>query len=611
MYRVLVSISIVHKDVIHRSLQETYPDDFVKPATTKQFKRHSTSAQQEKNMKYLKIGIYELYALAIIVFAMSIRLVLLAMGWPPTDSDEGTMGIMARNIAYRGEHPYVFYGQNYMGTIEAHIGAVFFHLFGASLFSLRLSVILLVTLFLISTYLLASLLYSKKVALVTLAVLSLGSIYTITRETLATGGSTQTMLFGSLAFLLASWLSFTYTRGASLRTKLVRFVGYSCWGIVLGLGFWSDMIVLPFFACAVLLMLIFCWRDLLWAWVGALGGFIIGAYPILRYSFNAASHGDSVLKTLFGLFQGSTVQAPHGLHQILHAVKGTVLISVPTATGYPFCPVMEQSFLSDNTVQTPVCTLGHVVWGVGYITLLALSVLLTLAVLWRLWRQRRLTPQGVDTRQTVVRSVSQLLLLGRAILAISAYSLSSAPMGWPGYHSRYLIGLLIVTPAIIAPLWNTASNVYTMNSSQQWLRVLCRNGSRVALGAIVLVYLIGTVMLFSEVPATQATNQRQMDLINHLVASGHSHIYTEYWECDKIAFESNERVICGVLDTNLQASHNRTPGYWDIVHADPQAAYVFSIGSSQVALLDKKLATARLKYQRSILDGYVVWMPTA
>ncbi len=560
-------------------------------------------------MKYLKIGMYELYAFAIIAFAIALRLILLALGWPPTDSDEGTMGIMARHIAYRGEHPYVFYGQNYMGTIEAHIGAVFFHLFGSSLFSLRLSVILFVTLFFISTYLLTSLLYSKKVALVTLAVLSLGSIYTITRETLATGGSTQTLLFGSVAFLLASWLSFTYKRGAQLHTKLLRFAEYICWGVVLGLGFWSDMIVLPFFACAVLLMVIFCWRDLLWAWVGVLGGFVVGAYPILSYSFKAASNGESVLKTLFGLFQGSTVQAPHGIHQILHTVKETVLISVPTATGYPFCPVMEQSFLSDNTVQTPLCTLGHAVWGVGYIALLALSILITLGMLWHIWRQGQFTLQGVDTRQNIVRYVSQLLLLGSAVLAISAYSLSSAPMGWPGYHSRYLIGLLIVTPALVAPLWNAASNVYTMKFSQAWVRLFSSYGSRVALAFIALVYLAGTVMLFSEVPATQAANQRQTDLINHLVATGHTHIYTEYWECNKIAFESNECVICGVLYPDLLPSHNRTPGYWDIVHADPQADYVFSVGSPQVALLDQRMATSKQKYKRNVIDGYVVWQP--
>ncbi len=559
-------------------------------------------------MKYLKIGLYELCALVIIAFAISLRLTLLALGWPPTDSDEGTMGIMARHIAYRGEHPYVFYGQNYMGTIEAHIGAVSFHLFGPSLFSLRLSVILFVFLFLVSAYLLASLLYSKKVALVTLAFLSLGSIYTITRETLATGGSMQTLLFGSLAFVLASWFSFTYKPHASLRTRVLRFLGYTCWGLVLGLGFWSDMIVLPFFAGAVLLLVLFCWRDLLWAWVGVLAGFVAGAYPILSYSVKAASQGNSILQTLFGLFQGSNVQAPHTLPQVLHAIKETVLISVPTATSYPFCPVMEQSFLSDNTVQTPLCTLGHGLWGVGYIALLALSAVLTLAVLWRLWRHRRM--EALDTRQTLVRTVSRLLFIGSALLAISAYSLSSAPMGWPGYHSRYLIGLLIVTPAVIAPLWDAATNLYAMEYLRKPFRLLVKYGSRAVLTGIALILIMGTSILFSEVPRVQATHQQQRSLIGYLLASGHPHIYTEYWECNKIAFESNEHIICGVLDPNLQPSHNRTPGYWDIVHSDLQAAYVFSIGSPQVALLDKKLASSKQNYERSVRDGYVVWIPT-
>ena len=215
--------------------------------------------------------------------------------------------------------------------------------------------------------------------------------------------------------------------------------------------------------------------------------------------------------------------------------------------------------------------------------------------------------QAVDTRQTLVRSVSQLLFIGSALLAISAYALSSAPVGWPGYHSRYLIGLLIVTPALVVPLWNAANNVYSF--SHAWLRLLITNGSRIVLIGIALVYLIGTAMLFSEVPRTQVVNQQQKDLIEHLVASGHSHIYTEYWECNKIAFESNERIICGVLYPDLQPSHNRTPGYWDIVHSDPQSAYVFSVGSPQVALLDKKLATSKQKYERSVMDGYVVWIP--
>jgi len=582
-------------------------------------------------LKYLKIGSYELYALAILAFAVGLRVFLIAMGWPPTDSDEGTMGIMARHIAYRGEHPYVFYGQNYMGTIEAHIAAVFFHLFGPSLFTLRLSVIVFVTLFLISTYLLASLLYSKKVALVTLVILSFGSIYVLTRETLATGGSMQTLLFGSLAFLLAAWLSFTYSRGTNIHTKLLRFVGYTFWGLVLGLGFWSDMIVLPFFAGAVLLMVIFCWRDLLWAWIGVIVGFLVGAYPVLSYSLKA-DNGQNVLITLFGLFHGSATQAPHGLHQILHAVKGTVLVSIPTATGYPFCPVMEQSFLSDNTVQTPLCTLGHAAWGIGYVALLAVALLLIIRMLWVLWSSGNFTMKDVDKRQTIVRYVSQLMLPGSGALAILAYALSSAPMGWPGYHSRYIIGLLIITPALIAPVWNAASTANGLSWARRAttrvhpyyddpsksLSYHSRGGPlwspwSLVLALIGIVYLAGTIMLFTEVPATQAANQRHADLINYLVKTGHTHIYTEYWTCDRIAFESNERILCGVLDANFQPSHNRAPGYYDIVHADSQAAYVFPVsnlpGSPSISLVEKMLATSKQKYARTTVGGYAVYQP--
>ena len=104
-------------------------------------------------MKYLKIGIDEICAFAIITFAIVLRIILASQNWPPTNSDEGTMGLMARHIAYGGEYPIVFYGQNYMGALEAYIAAAMFHLFGPSLFTLRLSVILLNAFFFVSMYL--------------------------------------------------------------------------------------------------------------------------------------------------------------------------------------------------------------------------------------------------------------------------------------------------------------------------------------------------------------------------------------------------------------------------------------------------------------------------
>src|SRR6266567_3706596 len=111
------------------------------------FSRSQNSAQ------YSHFRIYELLAVVIIAIAVAIRVILVTLGWPLLDSDEGTFGLMAMHIAYRHEHPIFFYGQGYMGSFEAYCAAVLFHLFGASLITLRLGLVIIFALFLVSIYL--------------------------------------------------------------------------------------------------------------------------------------------------------------------------------------------------------------------------------------------------------------------------------------------------------------------------------------------------------------------------------------------------------------------------------------------------------------------------
>jgi len=70
--------------------------------------------------------------LMVVLVASTLRIVLIYLRWPGTSSDELTMGLMALHIAYRNEHPIFFYGQGYMGSIQAYLGAVFFHIFGVA-----------------------------------------------------------------------------------------------------------------------------------------------------------------------------------------------------------------------------------------------------------------------------------------------------------------------------------------------------------------------------------------------------------------------------------------------------------------------------------------------
>ena len=96
-------------------------------------------------------------------------------------------------------------------------------------------------------------------------------------------------------------------------------------------------------------------------------------------------------------------------------------------------------------------------------------------------------------------------------------------------------------------------------------------------------------------------------MIHDLLRLGIPHIYSDYWTCDRIIFESQEKIICGVIDDHLRPSHNRYPQYYAIVSADPHSAYVFSIGSSQSITFGQRAASSGKRYQRLVLDGYVIY----
>ncbi len=535
-------------------------------------------------MKYLKIGIYEFGAIVVISCAAVVRIVLIALGWPRTNSDEATMGIMAIHVAYQSKHPAIFYGQNYMGTIEAYIGSFLFHLTGGpSLFALRLGVVLLTMLFLVTMYMLTRLLYSRKLALLTLILLCVGSAPYLTRQTIATGGSSQTLLFGALAFLLASWLALTYRQGLPpqpLRKQWPRLFAYCVWGLAAGLGIWSDLVVLPFLFMSGLLLVLYCWREIRsLAPLCAIAFLLLGVSPFIYYNLSLMRPGsDSWTALLNLLHENAGGFAPTTLPGYAHAINQTILVSIPTATGSPYCPVLELSWLGDNTPPSLQCTLVQAAWGGGYLILWLIAFLITARVLWqilpRLRRREWLACWSFEEQQEYIRQSARLLLLLSAGLAIVLYAFSSAPVAWPGFHARYLIGLLIAAPAIVAPI---ASLIGA-------LKVPGQRGTRAAAlcGWFVLLliegsFVFGTVITFSKVPSAQASMRKELLIADYLISIGVKHMYTDYWTCDRIVFQSNERIVCDVVDDLMRSGYNRYDPYRVAVRGDPDSSYVFPL----------------------------------
>lgn len=579
-------------------------------------------------IKQLKIGTYGIFAFLIIALATLLRIFLIAWGWPHSNSDVDTTGIMAMHIADKGEHPIFFYGQNYQGALDAYLGVAFFRLFGISVFSLRLGAVLFFALFLVIMYCLTSLLYTKKLALITLVLLSLGSSIMLDAEIAGLAGYPELLFFGSLSMLLASWLALSYDQYSSPNRRLWRSIAYGCWGLAAGLGFWSDFLMLVFILFSGILLVLFCWRELLrFAVLPLVTGLIIGSFPLIMYNLHAAP-GQNTLNVLSYLHNAGSVELAiiraHNHILLEPELKGTMLTSLPAATGgTPFCydtNLRLTGYLSFQNVQCPSlhsnvsAVFVALAWSVGFLVLWTISVILTIHNLLKLSIQ---TPRPQTDKQAIIRQFARLMLLCSGGLILLLFIMSPASAVFP-QNSRYLIGLLISTPALIAPLWDLSFGKRAMtsdasNDKRSWFTFISfkKNLGRGILLIIGIVLLVGTIQSFLEISTVQASNQKQASLVHNLLRIKATHIYTDYWTCNSIAFASREQIICSVVDRQLhmQPHLNRYAPYSKIVEADPNSAYVFPIEAGQVPAIVERAAHAPGQFKRFVFGDYVVYQP--
>ena len=185
------------------------------------------------------------------------------------------------------------------------------------------------------------------------------------------------------------------------------------------------------------------------------------------------------------------------------------------------------------------------------------------------------------------------------------YAVSPNAAAYPQTNDRYLIGLLIAIPAVISPLWG--SNLTTGIATR-----IIAAAKGMLLILMMLVLFGGTQHVFQELPMTQVEVRQQEALIHDLLHIGATRIYSDYWTCDRITFQSNEQIICAVIDAQGQFVDNRYIPYVVAVQADPHAAYVFPAASPQAADFARKAALKdRSKYQHFTFDGYEIYLPRA
>lgn len=537
------------------------------------------------------------WALLLIAIGALIRVGLLLLDWPRTDSDEGTMGLMALHILSRGEHPVFFYGQTYMGSLQAHLGSVLFALFGASVFSLRLGLLILFALFLAVMYGLLRLLYGATFALVSLALLDLGGPDLLKAQLLALGGYPETLLFGGLSLLVATALSLNASTQQGARW--LQAVAYGGFGLILGLGWWSDPLVLPFLIAATLMVVVFCRHEQFWTRFASVAlGLLVGLMPQIVYTIQHLAESGPTAVAAFQAHNAGT----------LAQLAGTLLLNAPDMTGAGWvCTIsvdQNGAFIWSGVVAF-ACAGLRLGWSFGILALIAIASVMAV----RAWRASLNQPleiggEQAQRRTTVLRFGRLALLLG-GILALAIYAIS--PSATPPGHTRYLVGLELALPAIVYPLWLACVAPWSNGVRRAALKA-----PWAYVWAAILVFALvgGVIATYTAAPAEHTRLVADEALIADLEGLGIQHMYTDYWTCYKVAFLTRERITCAALGERLEPGNNRYLPYVADVQSDPRAAYVFPAGSPQATAFAAQSSAFGAPVIQIGLDGYVVYMPT-
>jgi 4-amino-4-deoxy-L-arabinose transferase-like glycosyltransferase len=176
------------------------------------------------------------YSMGVILLALIHKLLLLRMGVFPFNADEAVVALMARHTL-QGRWPVFFYGQAYMGSLDASLVALGFSIFGQKVVVIRVVQVLLFLGTVYTTMLLTKLILRSDTAAVFAGLLiALPTVNVTLYSTISLGGYGETMLLGNLLLLLTLRIA-NNPRGAR---------SYLAWGLLGGLAFWAFGLSLVF-----------------------------------------------------------------------------------------------------------------------------------------------------------------------------------------------------------------------------------------------------------------------------------------------------------------------------------------------------------------------------
>jgi hypothetical protein len=525
-----------------------------------------------------------------------VKTAILVLGAVSFNADEAVVALMARHIL-QGERPVFFYGQAYMGSLDAYLIAAGFAVFGEEVWVLRLVQVLLYMGTLYSTYLLGkAALGTGEAGVLAAWLMAIPAVNVTLYTTVTLGGYGEMLLLGNLILLATLRIAKQLTKG-----RRPRAWNWLAFGFLTGFGLWAFGLSLVYSFPAILFLAWTAWkagpvsdparlrmpaelrpggsrRERLlecagWAyWIAA--GSLAGAAPWWGYAL-ATGSGSSLSELGGSALAG--VDRSHYLIQVVRHVFNLVVLGLPAAVGMR--PPWEVRWLA-----FPLLPFALAFWlGVALFTI------------HRLFRHNS-ERSSISRPRTGISSNS---LSRNSRMALICQEVSSFSPVDPDY--RWLLaGVLatlfagfVLTPfgadpsgryftplGVVMALFGTETVLHVRRSWGRWAYSL--------VGLVLAFNTWGTLECALRTPpglTTQFDAQTRIDqrddpaLMEFLLENGETTGYSTYWVSYPLAFKSEEALVFVPdlpyhLDLRHTARDNRYEPYAQRVEAAERAAFI-------------------------------------
>jgi hypothetical protein len=503
---------------------------------------------------------------AILLLALALRLALLAADAFPFNADEAIVGLMARHIL-AGHWPTFFYGQAYLGSLDAGLVAAAFTLLGESILAIRIVQTLLFLGTILTTMTLTREMgFPLLVSALAGCLLAVPSVNVTLYTTVSLGGYGEALLLGNLIL----WGTLRLIR------RPAPVWAFALWGFLCGFAFWVFGLTLIYSVPSAALLAAACLRrlprrELPIRFVMVLAGGCLGAFPLVVWG------------------------AVNGAGQLLGELMGSAIAGASPAE----LPRAVISHLVNLVLFAPTVVLGvRPPWSVGALgmPLAPIAVILWLAAI-LLGLRRGSWPSPGLTGRTLLVATTLTLVAGFLLTPFGA-----DPSG------RYFLPLAVPL-AVFAAAGVAAA------------RDLTGRGWPLALAALLLTFHLwtniqaaaGDTGFTTQFDASTVYDRgHDSELADFLMDHEANAGYSTYWVSYPLAFLSQERLVYLPSlpyhsDFRYTRRDDRYEPYRAVVAADPRPSYITAGQPWLDAYLREQLLSSGVDYEEKAIGDYRVF----